>query len=505
MNSKIVPGDPAVESMEPTAEDLKKVELDLVDLKDTASVGSKRNGELVNHFDALLAKHPPLPHEEIMVLAKKASEGDRLAREKMIKHNLRLVRKFANKHRNRGLDLHDLEEEGVIGLMKGVDRFDYRKGYHLSTYVSWWIIQSIRRALANSGREIRLPVHVVELQGRIRRVAGELGRELQRRPTVDEIAEKVGCPVEKIEEAFSGRGKVSYSLDDNSSLTTDGKDDVDHHQRVADPHGSSPTETVVAKENAGILIENLAIFFAMLNSLTLKDKDRAVFRFFYNLDSRPDVYKNLEITGDRFNVTRERVRQILKKVWGLLESRFSAIPFDKNGLENLPRLIHGIDDPTGKQTPMEILIREANQRVPSVSVDEHRRKTPNKLSWRRWRPSHFRASPAFKNWKPGKNRGDTISVIISYLADAYEVEEQRVSSTVPPSDKIGTWVQGLCVYFTQNLKIDIWEITSRFGYRTAKGTQRMLEEVSETVENDEIVRRDVEGLLRHFKEVMGLH
>ena len=233
------------------------------------------------------------PQEEI-VLAARIKKGDKKAREEMIKANLRLVVKIAHDYENYGLPLLDLINEGNIGLMKAVERFDPAKGGKLSTYGSWWIKQAIKRALANQSKTIRLPVHLVDKLARIRRTAVQMQELLGREPTDDELAEKMGISASRIAQIRTAAirpASLDAPIGDNDSNS--------YAEVVEDENAESPYEQLEDKTVTVMLRD-------MVKSLP--DREATILSYRYGLDEGPE--KTLEDVGKKFGVTRERVRQI---------------------------------------------------------------------------------------------------------------------------------------------------------------------------------------------------
>jgi len=227
-------------------------------------------------------------------LAARIKKGDKKARERMIKANLRLVVKIAREYEDYGMPLLDLINEGNIGLMKAVERFDPAKGAKLSTYSSWWIKQAIKRALANQSKTIRLPVHVVDKLFHMRHAAVKLQEVLGREPTDDELAGELGMTAQKVAQFRTAAMRPS-SLeaplgDDDSSRVAD---------VVRDESAVSPYEQLEDKTNTTMLHELVA---------TLDPREAEILRCRFGLDGESE--KTLEEVGLKFRVTRERIRQI---------------------------------------------------------------------------------------------------------------------------------------------------------------------------------------------------
>jgi RNA polymerase primary sigma factor len=233
------------------------------------------------------------PQEEIE-LAARIKKGDKKARELMIKANLRLVVKIAHDYEGLGLPLLDLINEGNIGLMKAVERFDPAKGGKLSTYGSWWIKQSIKRALANQSKTIRLPVHLVDKISKMRRTAMRLQEVFGREPTDEELGEELGISASRVAQLRTAAIRPA-SLD-----APIGDDDSNNFAEVVqDENADTPYEHLEEKTVTRMLQEMVK---------TLDEREATILRYRFGLDGGPE--KTLEEVGQRFGVTRERVRQI---------------------------------------------------------------------------------------------------------------------------------------------------------------------------------------------------
>lgn len=246
------------------------------------------------------------PAEEI-ALAARIKKGDKKAREHMIKANLRLVVKIARDYEGIGLPLLDLISEGNIGLMKAVERFDPAKGGKLSTYGSWWIKQSIKRALANQSKTIRLPVHLVDKISKMRRTALKLQEEFGREPTDEELAEELQTTTSRIA-AMRMASVRPTSLD-----APIGDDDSNSYSEIVqDENAEDPYEQLEDKTVTGMLEEMVT---------KLDSREATILRYRFGLDGGTE--KTLEEVGEKFNVTRERVRQIqniaLRKMRKMIE------------------------------------------------------------------------------------------------------------------------------------------------------------------------------------------
>ena len=244
-----------------------------------------------------IGKIPLLSTEEEIELAKRMEKGDEEARKKLAEANLRLVVSIAKRYAGKGMQFLDLIQEGNLGLIKAVEKFDYRKGYKFSTYATWWIRQAITRAIADQARTIRIPVHMVETINRLIRTSRQMVQELGREPTPEELAKKLDMPVERVREIK----KISQ---DPVSLETPIGEEEDSHlgDFIQDDNVMVPADQATFTLLHEQLMESLE---------TLTEREQQVLRLRFGLDDgRP---RTLEEVGRVFHVTRERIRQIEAK------------------------------------------------------------------------------------------------------------------------------------------------------------------------------------------------
>lgn len=249
----------------------------------------------IKQYLAEIGKTPLLTPAEEVALAKRIKRGDRAARNHMIQANLRLVVKIAHDYKDFGLPLLDLISEGNIGLIKAVERFDPAKGGKLSTYAAWWIKQSIKRALANQSKTIRLPVHLVDKISKMRKVATALTEEFGREPTEEEIAIEMQIPVNKIAHMKS----VSVRPASLDAPINDEEGGSPFGEIVGDENAVSPYDSLREKNIQGDLRD-------LLDSL--EEREARIIKMRFGLDGHNEM--TLEEVGKLFDVTRERVRQL---------------------------------------------------------------------------------------------------------------------------------------------------------------------------------------------------
>ena len=275
-------------------DDEEEIELDKIDLSVPEGVSIE---DPVRMYLKEIGKVSLLTADEEIELAKRMEQGDEEAKKRLAEANLRLVVSIAKRYVGRGMLFLDLIQEGNLGLIKAVEKFDYRKGYKFSTYATWWISQAITRAIADQARTIRIPVHMVETINKLIRVSRQLLQELGREPTPEEIAEEMKMPVERVREIL----KISQ---EPVSLETPIGEEEDSHlgDFIQDDNVPVPADAAAFTLLKEQLIEVLG---------TLTEREQKVLRLRFGLDD--GRARTLEEVGKEFNVTRERIRQIEAK------------------------------------------------------------------------------------------------------------------------------------------------------------------------------------------------
>ena len=286
--------DPDLFSEDEDADPEDEIEVEHIDLSVPEGIGVD---DPVRMYLKEIGKVPLLSPDEEIELAKKIELGDEEAKKKLAESNLRLVVSIAKRYAGRGMQLLDLIQEGNLGLIKAVEKFDYRKGYKFSTYATWWIRQAITRAIADQARTIRIPVHMVETINRLVRTQRQLVQKLGREATPEELAKELDMPVERVREIM----KISQ---DPVSLETPIGEEEDSH--LGDFIQDNNVEVPADAATYTLLHEQLMDVLS-----TLTEREQKVLRLRFGLDDgRP---RTLEEVGRQFNVTRERIRQIEAK------------------------------------------------------------------------------------------------------------------------------------------------------------------------------------------------
>jgi len=250
-------------------------------------------GDSLQLFLADVGRHKLLTASEEVMLAKRIEAGDGLAKRRMIESNLRLVVSIAKGYRGLGVPFLDLIQEGTLGLNRAVEKFDWRRGYKFSTYATWWIRQSVQRAVANNARTIRVPVHVVERQQKLGRAARRLEVELGREATKQELAEATGLPIQHVDEAL-GAAQASVSLNQSVGADEEGElGDLFADREAADPFDEA--EESLRKQGVRRALD------------ALPERERRILELRFGFEGEPWT---LEAIGHELGLTRERVRQL---------------------------------------------------------------------------------------------------------------------------------------------------------------------------------------------------
>lgn len=287
-------GEPSIHSLKSNQKHAEEEEVDDRDL--SAPTGVKIN-DPVRMYLKEIGRVPLLTADEEVSLALKIEQGDQEAKQRLAEANLRLVVSIAKRYVGRGMQFLDLIQEGNMGLMKAVEKFDYRKGFKFSTYATWWIRQAITRAIADQARTIRIPVHMVETINKLIRIQRQLLQELGKEPTPEQIAEKMEMPTEKVREI------LKIAQEPVSLETPIGEEDDSHlGDFIEDQEATSPAEHAAYE----LLKEQLE---DVLDTLT--DREENVLRLRFGIDDGRT--RTLEEVGKVFGVTRERIRQIEAK------------------------------------------------------------------------------------------------------------------------------------------------------------------------------------------------
>lgn len=335
---------------------------------------ASEDSEDINFYYRQAKQRPLLTPQEEVELAKLVENGNVAARNKLVLHNLRLVLSIARKYLNRGLDYDDLVQEGNIGLLTAVEKFDYRKGFRFSTYAFWWIRQKIARAIMELSGIVRIPCHAQETRNRVLCKMKELAKELGREPTVNEISAATNIDTTTINQTLTLLRFTYQSLDEiiTSNWHKNEGEDQTYGDHMSDEAAMGPITFMETKEKLEEESESVQILLATLRNLTLPDRYKKIFKAYYSLDGVSEGL-TLEDIGLRYGVTRERIRQINLRVWDELQA--AGIKMDDADLMSQISRIDELNKIVGKQTMLKETVEQL-KRARRKTTLEHRI-TPN--------------------------------------------------------------------------------------------------------------------------------
>tara|TARA_B100001105_G_scaffold255302_1_gene254001 strand:+ start:952 stop:1974 length:1023 start_codon:yes stop_codon:yes gene_type:complete len=288
-----------IEPEEPAAEDLEEVDTD-EDLLSQEQYFDDASDDSVRLYLREIGKIPLLTAEEELALAHRVVAGEKRAKDKMAEANMRLVVSIAKRYSGRGLDFLDLIQEGNTGLLRAVEKFDPDKGFKFSTYATWWIRQAITRAIADQARTIRIPVHMVETINKLLRTQRRMTQELNREPSIEELAKELEMEPDKVEYVMKIKQDIT-SLDAGVGRDGDDEDSV-LRDFIEDEDGTTPEESAASQ----LLKEQVQSILS-----TLSDREQKIIKMRFGLENGKS--HTLEEVGQEFAVTRERIRQIEAK------------------------------------------------------------------------------------------------------------------------------------------------------------------------------------------------
>ncbi len=361
----------ALEETEPDMASLKELETELAEdseneWKPEFVFDKEDKGEL-NPYYREIKNYPILPHEQILTFAENASMGDVKAFKTIVCHNLRLVLKIASRYMGRGLDFDDLVQEGNIGLMKAVDRFNHRLGFHFTTYAYWWIKQRIQRAIADFGGNIRIPVHIQETKRKIWKVTGELMEELGREPTVEEIITRSGVDAATIKRTLRHGDITVSSLEDIVWTSSKNSDEMTRGDITPDDNAMEPSLLLQIKEQREEECEALQLLLATLQGLPIPQNNKDAFKAYYGLDGVSGGVVMQEIADNR-GVTRSRIQQIIAHVMEKLKD--AGIDTKDEEIEKLLTRVEDFDSMVGEETSFNDLEQKAREETARLTALE---------------------------------------------------------------------------------------------------------------------------------------
>lgn len=480
--------------------------LSLEEAKIEEEIGKQTEFEVGSFYQRAVKQHRILSHEEVLELYKGIRRNDQTCRDKMVLHNLRLVIFYANKYKRDGIVVDDLIQEGTIGLMKAVEKYQPELGYKFSTYALWWIKQVIRRYVQEHGTQVRMPVHIHELRYRIKKIAGELQQKFDRRPTIEEIATEAKCSKEKVVEAFQGVGSVSFSFD-QEAFTTNGDPGSTRGELYIDESQKSPVDALLAREGINEIAKELTLLMELLK--TVPERKAGMFRSFYGLtDQSTGLYNSLEMVGVEFDLTRERVRQVIELIWHTVKVRAPHLKMNRQMLMDLRQNIALFEEvwEVAKENKDAYLAAARNGQE-AHGINGKKRllpKVPSVVSKsRRLKTFHVRASPAFVRWELPKGKLSHGEILLKFISAAYEVSEPNILGHGKQGQE-SSWARFVYGYVAAELALDVSYLKQMFVSSYASCVAEGKYVVKKTMGNDSAICEDVVGMVEHIKDKLSV-
>lgn len=442
-----------------------------------------------NPYYRAVKDHKFLKHEHLLELARRwQMHGDYEVRNTIVVHNLRLSMKIASRYMGRGLDYDDLVQEGNIGLMIAAERFEPEKGFHFTTYATWWVRQHMQRAIQNFKNFVRMPVHTQEALHKILKITCELGMQLQREPMLEEVAAKAGEDVDKVKKILHQLKVPVVSLEELAYSTSSKDSDASLEDITADIAAISPSMALEAKEDLEIAARNIRTFLAAIKALDVSDKQKTAFKMYYGLDGHREDHTLVSIAeSSGFGVTRERVRQMNKIVWKKLAEH--GIAMDDQKLVTSLKRVHDLENIVSAEadlsTPTEALILDevsvvfqddvessAGEMIPGVIVTS-KRPTIN-----------------HKEVVPGKPLSEDI---IRVVGEVYGIAPEVTLGESRPKEIV--WVRWVCTYIMrEELKFSFVEIGQALHYADHSSVIHNYRSIKKVIERDSAVGEEIEKI-----------
>lgn len=446
---------------------------------------------VTNPYYRAVKDHKFLKHEYLLELARRWQiHGDYEARNIIVVHNLRLSMKIASHYMGRGLDYDDLVQEGNIGLMVAAERFDPEKGFHFTTYATWWVRQHITRAIQNFKDIIRMPVHATEALNKILKITCDLGMELQREPTLEEVAAKTGEDVDRVKKILHQLKVPVVSLEElaygsssrDSNTTTIG-------DMIMDNCFPSAVTALEAKEDLEKASRNIRTLLASIKALPISEKIKTAFKMYYGLEGHREDY-TLESIAETsgFGVTRERIRQMNNKVWEKL-AEYGISMNDEKLVAALKR-VHDLENIVGNEADLSPLTEtmvlnevssvfnnsggDGGELVPADSVTITRRPRAN-----------------LEKVAPGTLATENI---IRVVGEAYGVTPEIILGDSKPKEVV--WVRWVCTYILrEKLRLSFPKIGQILHYSEHSVTMYGYRQLVSSMERDPSIKEDIEKII----------
>lgn len=448
-----------------------------------------RESGVSNPYYSAVKNHKFLKHQDLLELARRwHMHADYEARNTIVVHNLRLSMKIAAHYMGRGLDYDDLVQEGNMGLMVAAERFDPEKGFHFSTYATWWIRSYIARAIQNFTNIIRMPVHAIEALNKVLKITCELGLELQREPTLEEVAARAELDVDKVKKILHQLKVPVVSLDELAYSASSKDSDVTIGDHIMDNCFPSASTALEAKEDLEIASRNIRTLLAAIKALPISDRCKTVFKMFWGLEGYPEDHTHESIRPAMGGVTRSRIQQMEDKVWQELAKHGIAMTREKLN-EELKR-VHDLENivcaEADLSTPAEALILDE---VSIVFQDDAERSGGEMIPGVTITPRRPQAKLA--EVKPGT---PTPEDIIRVVGDVYGKTPEIILGESRPNEVV--WVRWVCTYIMrEELKSSFVGIGQALHYADHTTAMHGHRSLKQAIERDTALADEIEKII----------
>ncbi len=449
-----------------------------------------REWGVTNPYYRAVKDHKFLKHQDLLELARRwHMHGDYQARNTIVVHNLRLSMKIAAHYLGRGLDYDDLVQEGNIGLMVAAERFDPEKGFHFTTYATWWVRQHIVRALQNFKDIIRMPVHATEALNKVLKITCELGMELQREPTLEEVAARAELEIDKVKKILHQLKVPVVSLEELAYGASSKDSDVTIGDHIMDNCFPSAITAIEAKEDLERASLTIRTLTATIKALPISEKAKTAFSMYYGLDGYPEGATLESIAGSSgFGVTRERIRQMNTHVWKKL-AEFGVSMNDEKLVEAITR-VHDLENIVGNEADLSplteaMVLSQISSVFPDSGVDDGELVPKDSVTITR------RPQANFEKVTPGTLVTEDI---IRVVGEAYGVVPEIILGDSKPKGVV--WVRWVCTYILrEKLELSFPTIGQLLRYSEHSVTMYGYRQLVSAMERDPSVKEDIEKII----------
>lgn len=449
-----------------------------------------RESGVSNPYYRAVKDHKFLKHQDLLELARRwHMHGDYEARNTIVVHNLRLSMKIAAHYMGRGLDYDDLVQEGNIGLMVAAERFDPEKGFHFTTYATWWVRQHMVRAIQNFKDIIRMPVHATEALNKVLKITCELGMELQREPTLEEVAARAELEIDKVKKILHQLKVPVVSLEELAYSASSKDSDVTIGDHIIDNCFPSAVTALEAKEDLERASLTIRTLLATIKALPMSEKAKTAFSMYYGLNGHPEGATLESIAQDSgFGVTRERIRQMNAKVWETL-AKYGVSMNDEKLVAALTR-VHDLENIVGNEADLSplteaMVLNEVSSVFNSSDGDDGELVPADSVTIAR------RPQANLEKVSPGTLATEDI---IRVVGQAYGVTPEIILGDSKPKEVV--WVRWVCTYILrEKLELSFPKIGQLLRYSEHSVTMYGYRQLVSAMERDPSVKDDIEKII----------